>query len=136
MDTALVSLYEGKSWHVVALKITGQCPTHDYLEHAEKRNRKDRDRLVSRIQRVADMAHFRNTEVFNNEGDGIYAFKTREGLRLYAFFDAGHLIVTVSGSDKPKKKQQQKDIAEAAKWRDRYLALKSKPIKIIYEQKT
>ena len=38
--------------------------------------------------------------------------------------DEGRLIVTVTGADKPKKKQQQKDIEEASVWRDRYVALK------------
>jgi len=121
MDVRLLSVYRGTIWHVVAFEVDDECPTKTYLEYAEEKNRKERDRLMARIKMVADVPQFRNREIFNHEGDGIFVFKTHaDGLRLYCFYDEGRLIVTVNGVDKPKKKQQQKDIAAARKWRDRY----------------
>jgi putative component of toxin-antitoxin plasmid stabilization module len=135
MDTKLVSIYEGAHWHVVAFQTDGKTPTHDYLEKAKKNNEKDHDRLMARINMVADFATYNNDQVFNHEGDGIFAFKTRQGLRLYCFKEENRLIVTVSGSDKPKKKQQQKDIGDAKKWRSRYYAArKVKKIEITHEE--
>lgn len=124
MDTRLKSLHKGRVWHVVALELDGECPTDEYLRKAERKNPKDFQQLVARIHRVSDQERERNTEIFHHLRDGIYEFKTTKGLRLYCFQDEGRLIVTVTGADKPKKKQQQKDIAEAAAWRDRYMSRK------------
>jgi hypothetical protein len=124
MDSQLKSIHKGRVWHVVALELDGQCPTEEYFRDAERRNSKDLQQLVARIHRVSGQEHESNPEIFRHERDGIYVFKTRKGLRLYCFLDEGRLIVTVTGADKPKKKQQQKDIEEAARWRDRYLAFK------------
>jgi hypothetical protein len=110
--------------HVVALEIDGKCPANAYLEESEEKKEADYKRLVTRIAVVADSANFRNSEIFNFEGDGLYAFKTSKGLRLYAFYDENQLLIACYGADKPKKKQQQKDCQQAKKWMDRYFNAK------------
>jgi hypothetical protein len=109
---------------VVALEIDGKCPAIDYLDEAEQKKKADYNRLVTRIAYVANTANFRNSEIFNVEGDGLYAFKTTQGLRLYAFYDENQLLIACYGADKPKKKQQQKDRQLAKKWMDRYFNAK------------
>jgi plasmid maintenance system antidote protein VapI len=88
---------------VLVLEIDAKSPADDYLRSSERSKSVDFKRLVARIAMVANTPNFRNTEVFNAEGDGLYAFKTAHGLRLYAFFDEDQLLIACYGADKPKK---------------------------------
>ena len=124
MEIRLHTIYKGLVKHVVALEIDGKCPASDYLDEAEQKKNAEYKRLVTRIESVANHANFRNSEIFNVEGDGLYAFKTSGGLRLYAFYDKNQLLIACYGADKPKKKQQQKDCRQARTWMDRYFNAK------------
>jgi len=124
VEIGLRTIYKGSVKHVVALEIDGKCPASDYLSEAEEKKNAEYRRLVVRIESVANKAHFRNPEIFNVEGDGLYAFKTSRGLRLYAFYDKNQLLIACYGADKPKKKQQQKDLQQAKTWMDRYFNAK------------
>jgi hypothetical protein len=124
VDIRLHTIYKGSFKHVVALEIEGKCPADAYLEETQQWKEADYKRLVARIEVVANTANFRNNEIFNFEGDGLYAFKTSKGLRLYAFYDENRLLIACYGADKPKKKQQHKDFQQAKKWMDRYFNAK------------
>jgi len=124
LDIVLHTIYKGAVKHVVALAIDGKSAARDYLQETEKTKPKEFTKLSVRIQSVADTYQFRNSEIFRSEGNGIYAFKTSGGLRLYAFNDENQLLVACFGADKAKKKQQQKDCQQARKWMDRYLEYK------------
>jgi hypothetical protein len=108
------------------LRIDGKSAAGDYLDEIEKIQLSEFEKLSQRIEMVANVAVFRNKEIFNNEGNGIWAFKTSRGKRLYAFYDENQLLIACYGADKPKKKQQQKDIEAAGKWKDRYFEAKTK----------
>jgi hypothetical protein len=125
LDISLDTVYRGSVKHVVTLRIDGKSAARDYLDEIEKIQPSEFDKLSQRIAFVADAAVFRNREIFNNEGNGIWAFKTSGGKRLYAFHDENQLLIACFGADKAKKKQQQKDIAAAVKWKDRYLTAKA-----------
>lgn len=105
MDIALKPLYVGKIKTVYALEVDSQCPTDEYFKYAAKHDRAELDRLIARIQLVANQGEVRNETIFRHERDHIYEFKTKRGLRLYCFFDAGQIIVTVNGDDKGQKKE-------------------------------
>jgi hypothetical protein len=126
----LHTIYKGSIKHVVALEIDGKCAAKEYLDEAEEKKNADYNRLVTRIGCVADRANFRNSEIFNFEGDGLYAFKTSKGLRLYAFYDENQFLIACYGADKPKKKQQQKDRQQAKKWMDRYFSAKQTGVNV------
>lgn len=130
MDIRLRSLYKGTVKHVFVLEIDAKSPAGDYLQSSERSKSVDFKRLVARIAAVADTPNFRNTEIFNAEGGGLYAFKTAHGLRLYAFFDEDQLLIACYGADKPKKKQQQKDIKQAKLWMQRYFDGKNQGVRI------
>jgi hypothetical protein len=130
VEIRLQTIYKGSFKHVVALEIDGKSPARAYLEESEEKKEADYKRLLTRIAFVADNANFRNSEIFNFEGDGLYAFKTSKGLRLYAFNDENRLLIACYGADKPKKKQQQKDCQQAKKWMDRYFNSKKTGINV------
>lgn len=125
MDISLETVYRGSIRHVVTLEIDGKSPARDYLEEIEKIQLKEFEKLSQRIEVVANTPVVRNKEIFNSEGDGIFAFKTSGGKRLYAFYDEGQLLIACFGADKPKKKQQQKDIDKAREWKERYFKAKT-----------
>jgi len=118
MDIVLNPLYFGKVRKVYVLEIDRQCPSYDYFENA--RDKVDFNQLMRRIKMVADHGDLRNETIFKKLRDDIYEFKTRHGLRLYCFFDAGQLIVTVNGEDKGTKKGQNRAIDKAVEWKSRY----------------
>ena len=84
---------------------------------------------MARVKLVADTMVWRNSDIFKLERDNIYAWTHRSGLRLYAFTDAGQILMATNGGDpqgKQNKKQQTKDIETAIKRRAEYFSAKTK----------
>jgi hypothetical protein len=130
VDIRLISLYQGKCKQAFVLEIDARSPANDYLRSNEQFKNADFKQLVARVRMVADTPHFRNTEIFKPEGHGLFAFKTRHGLRLYAFFDEDQLLIACYGADKPKRKQPQKDINHAKLWMQRYFDAKKQGVRV------
>ncbi len=96
MDIQLFTLYVGSVKRVVALVIDGRNPVLEFFKDHEASNPNQLAQLRARYESVADASHFRNIEVFKPLGDGLFEFRTRRGLRLYAFHDEGHVIIATS----------------------------------------
>lgn len=124
MDIQLQTLYVGSVKRVVALVIDGRNPVLEFFEDHESSNPNQLAQLRARYESVADASHFRNTEVFKPLGDGIFEFRTRRGLRLYAFHDEGHVIIATNGGGKNTRKEQNADIRKARQLKNDYFSAK------------
>ncbi len=77
---------------------------------------------------IASEKFFRNTTKFKKVGDDIFEIKTKGGIRLYSFFteidgiDKPQLVLATNGGTKNTAKEQTRDIKEAEKIRERFIA--------------
>jgi len=117
MDIQLITLYRGSVKRVVALVIDGRNPVSEFYGQHESSHEKQLDQLRARVEMVANTHNYRNTEAFRPLGDGLFEFRTRQGLRLYAFQDEGHLIIATNGGG---KKKQSSDISKARQLKNDY----------------
>lgn len=122
MGVVLEAVYAGKFVRISALVIDGESPAREYLQASA--TRPDFGVLMARIRMVADNQNLRNEDIFKRKGDGIYEFRTKKGLRLYAFYDGPDLIIAAYGNNKPGRERQTRDIAQAEKWRRKYFEAK------------
>lgn len=107
------------------LEMDGRCPSEDYLRCVAADKPKDFAQLVQRIERIAGRMAETNPEIFKPVGGKVFEIKSTKGSRLYCFQDDGRMIIIAMGADKPKRKQQQRDIKEARDWRRRYFERKT-----------
>ncbi len=124
MDIQLFTLYVGSVKRVVALVIDGRNPVLEFFKDHEASNPNQLAQLRARYESVADASHFRNIEVFKPLGDGLFEFRTRRGLRLYAFHDEGHVIIATNGGAKNTPKEQDTDIRKARQLKNDYFNAK------------
>jgi hypothetical protein len=127
MAIRLVKLYNGKVKRVLMLALDDDCPAQDFLNEASSSNPKGYRTLVSRIHAISETPNLLNSEIFKHERDGIYVWRTSCGYRLYAFHDAGHVIIAVNGGDKRSYKKQTRDIDRAIAFRTAYHSARDNP---------
>ncbi len=123
MDIQLQTIYVGSVKRVVALVIDGRNPVLEFFEEHES-SPTQLAQLRARYETVADIPNFRNTDAFKPLGEGLFEFRTRQGLRLYAFHDEGHLIIATNGGGKGGRKEQDRDIRRARQLKNDYFNAK------------
>src|SRR5262249_48900183 len=73
------------------------------LEYAEELQEGDKKKLAALLKFMGDIGQIRNKEKFRNEGDGIYAFKTKPHRFVAFFFPGGKIIITNAFTKKSAK---------------------------------
>lgn len=76
-------------------------------------------KLLYLIQRISDHGKISNKKLFNNEGDGLYAFKPQPE-RFLTFFTKGKKIIITSAFRKKTQKLPTKQKKYALKIKDNY----------------
>lgn len=130
MEISLLDVYRGPAKAVVALVLDSRCHAQDFFEKCQSNNQKEFNRLISRIQAVADNAGFRNSAVFRPERDKIFTFVVNCGWRLYCFYDEGNLIIVTNGGTKNGPKEQTRDIDKAVEMQKAYFLAKKQGVRI------
>ena len=132
MDVRLLTVYPGSVRNIVALVLDSRCDADDFLRECQHKNPKHFAQLLSRVHRVAHHQQLiLNEAFFRKERDGIVAFDTASGWRLYAFQDGNQLIILTNGGTKNGKKEQTRDINKAVQMRATYEQAKKNKVKIL-----
>jgi putative component of toxin-antitoxin plasmid stabilization module len=129
VEITLRTIHLGSARRVVTLEIDGNAAADEFLMEISKSNFVGFQNLRGRIEFIAEHDRYERKETFRSLGDGLYEFKTRDGLRLYAFYDElpglePQLIIATSGGGKGK---QNRDIRQARALRESYLLAKTRP---------
>lgn len=77
-------------------------------------------RLDRRLTQLAERGASRNQTEFNDLGHGLFEMKTRGGIRIVFFYDAGHLIICTQGFPKKSRKTPKKELDVARKRKAEY----------------
>ncbi len=83
-------------------------------------NESSRKSLTAILKRHKDHGPVRNKEKSRPLWHKIYEFKTRQGDRMYYFYDIGRLTILTHGSIKPKEQQLSAEVSRAVSLKDLY----------------
>lgn len=83
-----------------------------FLGKLQKDDREEHDRLVGRLERLAEIGPEFRKERYRDVGDGLYEMKTKTGARVLFFYDEStrHVIISTGGFSKGSKKVQNQEI--------------------------
>lgn len=138
LEIILTTLHLGGARRVVTIAINGKDLAQDFIRKLRKSDRAGAELLFARIKAVAERENYENRETFRSLGSNLFEFKTRSGLRLYAFLDevenlGPQLVIATNGGKKNTAKEQNADIARARSIQERYQFAKSNPNQSSFE---
>mgnify|MGYP001551177106 FL=1 len=133
MTVVIRMITEGSLNTISAFGDKSSCELFEFFEEQRKVRLGEMKRLYRLFARTADKGVPNNNELvrfFNKEG--IFEFKTRGGLRVFAFWDKGRLIICTNGFVKKKQKTPRREIKKAVACKKAYFKAKDDD-DIIYE---
>jgi len=89
------------------------------LEYYSELDKKQKVKTIALFMLMGDTGQIRNKEKFNNEGDGIYAFKPKPD-RFLCFFIKGKKIIITNGFRKKTDKLSPDEKNRALRYKDEY----------------
>lgn len=89
------------------------------LEYFESLSDRQQDRFLSLVRLMGDVGKIFNTQKFNHEGEGIYAFKPQPD-RFLCFFFTGKKIIVTTAFQKKTQKLPAREKTKAVKARNDY----------------
>ena len=122
MDDKSCTIYAGDmfvlEWY---FDRNGKSASYDYFLASTKEQRR---KFLALAKRMGDTGKIFDTTKFNNEGDGIYAFKPQPD-RYLSFFTDGQKIIVTNGFTKKTAKLPKSAKDLAIKYRRDYMERKS-----------
>ncbi|MBA4386486.1 MAG: hypothetical protein C0404_00815 [Verrucomicrobia bacterium] len=82
----------------------------EFLERLCQDNPAEYARIDRRLTQMAERGPSRHNNEFNDLGNGLFEMKTRGGVRVVFFYDAGHLVICTHGFVKKSKKTPRKEL--------------------------
>ena len=89
------------------------------LEYFESLDDRQQDRFLSLVRLMGEVGKIFNTQKFNHEGEGIYAFKPQPD-RFLCFFFTGKKIIVTNAFKKKMQKLPAREKVKALKARNDY----------------
>jgi phage-related protein len=94
----------------------GECQAKDYYDNM---NVSSQAKFLYLVERMSDHGKISNKKLFNNEGDGLFAFKPQPD-RFLTFFTKGKKMIITSAFRKKTKKLPNKEKKKALKVKINY----------------
>jgi phage-related protein len=116
--------WKGKFELLAVCRDRGDCLLLEFFDELEANLVKDRDRMVSLLEKAAVSGPPKhNTDASKRLDDGVYEF-IRGSLRVLWFYDSGRVIVCTHGFVKKGQKTPRQEIETAKRYMARYQAAK------------
>ncbi|MFA7235881.1 MAG: type II toxin-antitoxin system RelE/ParE family toxin [Phycisphaeraceae bacterium] len=110
---------------VYAIDAKGNMPAYEFYEGRKSElTKQQRRKFFSYFARMGDVGRITNTDQFNSERNGIYAFKIWKQ-RIYCFQDGNEWVLT-HGCKKNQQKADPNELDRAERIRKEHLARKPK----------
>ena len=100
MDLRLV--IEGAAFTIYAMEM-GET-LHQFLADLEQSDLKEHDRILARLDQLAERGASRRRDEFNNLGGGLYEAKTASGSRVVFFYEQNRIVICTHGFVKKSRK--------------------------------
>ena len=122
----LIPIMDGVKFNISAIDTSDDasiraCPAEEFITQMNESSKKS---LTAILKRHMDHGPVLNTEKSRPLWQDIYEFKTRQGDRIYYFYDSDRLTILTHGSIKPKKKQLSTEVTRAVSLKSLYFAQK------------
>jgi hypothetical protein len=108
-------LYSGQKYDIYVIKEGGYSEVLEFMAELRVHQEAEFNKLAHSLDFLKDHGPPTNKEKFNNEGDGIYAVKTKS-VRIYGFFHGPRCFVLAVGAlknQKGGKKVERRNCAKA-----------------------
>jgi hypothetical protein len=122
MPLVAIKIKSGNAFSIYALEEDGKCELLEFLSGISE---KMRNKLVRYFDRTKDHGLMGNEEILKNIGDKFLEFRTRDGVRVFCFFDAGKMLICTGGYIKKRDKLDPVEIKRAKILRAKYEFAKS-----------
>ena len=118
----LIPIIKGAKFNISAIDRSDDpsvkdCPAEEFITQMNESSRKS---LTAILKRHIDHGPILNKEKSRLLWQDIYEFKTRQGDRMYYFYDIGRLTILTHGSIKPKERQLSAEVSRAVGLKDLY----------------
>jgi len=118
----LIPIMEGAKFSILAIDRSDNvsirdCPAEEFIMQMSDSSKKS---LTAILNRHKDHGPIWNEEKSRFLWQDIYEFKTRQGDRMYYFYDSGRLTILTHGSIKPKEQQLSAEVSRAVSLKDLY----------------
>ena len=77
---------------------------HGFLADLRRNDLKEHDRILARLDRLAECGASRRKDEFNSLGGGLYEAKTSRGSRVVFFYDDNRIVVCTHGFSKQSQR--------------------------------
>src|SRR5579863_3928949 len=121
MPLVAVKVKSGLKFRLYLLEQDGHCEMTEFLESLDD---VETDRIDRYMKRTVEIGLILNPEQSKSLGNGRHYWRTRGGVRVFYFTDAGRVIVCTNGYIKKKRKLDPNEIEQLDKWRMKYLEAK------------
>ena len=122
----LIPIMEGAKFNISAIDTSDElsikaCPAEEFITQM---NKSSKISLTAILKRHKDHGPIWNKEKSRLLWQDIYEFKTRQGDRMYYFYDGGRLTILTHGSTKPKRQQLSAEVTRAVSLKSLYFSSK------------
>ena len=122
----LIPIMKGAKFSILAIDRSDDasvkdCPAEEFITQMNESSRKS---LTAILRRHKDHGPILNKEKSRLLWQDIYEFKTRQGDRMYYFYDIDRLTILTHGSIKPKEQQLSAEVSRAVSLKDLYFGSK------------
>ncbi len=107
-------LIEGRSFTLFSIE-TGESTTA-FLGELKRDDVDEYDRIIRRLEQLAERGPTRRRNEFNNLGPDLYEAKSKGGARVVFFYDKNRIVICACGFGK-KSRKTPKQILETARTR-------------------
>ena len=122
----LIPIMKGAKFSILALDTSDDvsikaCPAEEFITQMNESSKRS---LAAILKRHKDHGPILNEVKSRLLWQGIYEFKTRQGDRMYYFYDSGRLTILTHGSIRPKKRQLSAEVTRAVSLKSLYFSSK------------
>lgn len=110
MDLRFIT--EGLKFTLYGLDVGDDC-TIDFLEDLKVDNVHEYDRIIKRLEHLANRGPSRRITEFNTLGNGLYEAKSSGGARVVFFYIKGSIVICACGFPKKKGKTPKRILKKA-----------------------
>ncbi len=125
MPLVAVKVKTGNAFSIYVLEENGKCDLLEFFSILNRSHPGEMSKIERYLNRTKDFGLIVNNEIFKSIGNGFYEFRTRGGVRVFCFLDAGKMVICTSGYIKKKDKLDPAELKRAEIWRRKYEVEKS-----------
>jgi len=118
----LIPIMEGTKFSILAIDKSDDasvkdCPAEEFIMQMSDSSKKSLTAILNRHKEHGPILNEQKSRLLWQD---IFEFKTRQGDRIYYFYDSGRLTILTHGSVRPQGRQLSGEVSRAVRLKDLY----------------